>query len=428
MGDSQRNAGYLDFDLSIWAEAGHYFAKVINSPCGPSETVSLRTPFPNTTPTELVLLLENAVLRSQGLHRGLMSKEEGILREFGDEMFKIVFREPHQIAMQFANSLNMVELQKHNGVDGLRVKLRVEPPELAQLPWEYVYDELTKNYLCLRHRSPLVRFLEVAESTAALVVNGPLNILGMIANPGGEWALLDVDKERQRIDAAIAPLQERKEANFRWVQGHTSTNLLDMMQQESWHVFHFIGHGGIYRSSAASGGSGSDDDSNGFIVLGDGQGGAQEISATDLSLMLQGDGSLQLAVLNCCESGRGGGVKAYSSPGAALVRSGIPAVVAMQFPISDQAAIQFASRFYSSLASGYSVEKAVTAARVDMRLSSDLEWGIPVLFTRTVTGRMVPGARDRRVDSSIEETTTIVHDNFASKRQLAQQELRRLFG
>ena len=160
------DSGYLDFDLSIWAEAGRYFAKVINSPSGPSERVSLRTPYPNIPLTELVLLLENAVLRSQGSHRGPMSKEEGILREFGDEMFKIVFREPHQIAMQFATSLNLVAAKRGQGVDGLRVKLRVEPPELAQLPWEYVYDELTDNYLCLKHRSPFVRFLEVAEPTA----------------------------------------------------------------------------------------------------------------------------------------------------------------------------------------------------------------------------------------------------------------------
>ena len=122
----------------------------------------------------------------------------------------------------------------------------------------------------------------------------------------------------------------------------------------------------------------------------------------------------------------------FSSPGAALVRSGIPAVVAMQFPISDQAAIEFSRRFYASLAGGLSIERALTNARVAMYDERNFEWGIPVLFTRTHAGTPFP-ARSRALRPAEDGQTPAVppvaaaNADYAAKRQTAQQELRRLF-
>jgi hypothetical protein len=429
-------SSYIDFDLQITLEDGKYFAKVLDSPSGPSQRVALRTPFfPNTTMRELMLTLEVAVLRSQGRYRtGPVSRDEGVLRDFGSEMFKIVLREPPEIAAAFASSLMLARAQRGRNSDGLRLKLRVDPPELACLPWEYVYDEISKEYLCLLPHSPLVRFLEVGAPPAGVPVEGPLNILGMIANPGGSLTDLDVANERQNIDAAIAALQRTNDVYFRWVPGDTRDHLMDMMEQRPWHVFHFIGHGAS--SPAATGAAdaedGTDDQSDGYVIFGDGQGGSRAVSARELKLLLQGGGSLQLAVLNCCESGRGSARRAFSSPGAALVRSGVPAVVAMQFPISDQAAIEFSRRFYASLAAGLSIERALTNARVAMWDERNFEWGIPVLFTRTRAGTPFP-SRERAPRPADDgqgpavPPVAVANADYAAKRQTAQQELRRLF-
>jgi CHAT domain len=407
--------GYVDFDLRIWSEGKDYVAQVIGSPAGRSPTVKLRPLFPDVPHAELLLQLENAVLRGQGMHRGPMSREETVLREFGSEMFRAVWETP-AIAAQFRSSLNLVP----EGV-GLRLKLHVEPPELAVLPWEYVYDELAQTYLCLRNRSPLVRFLDLAAPPPALAVKGPLNILGMISNPGGEWEPLDTEKERRRIDEAIEPMKSL--VNFRWVQGGTAENLLDIMEQESWHVFHFIGHGGTERVSNAEA-KDAKDQLRSFIVLSDGRGGAEKVPAFELGLLLQGKGSLRLAVLNCCESARSAGENAFSSLGASLVQAGVPVVVAMQFPITDRAAIEFARGFYKSLSSGAPVERAITLARVNMRLKSSVEWGIPVLFTRASTGTIFVVERST-VASKVDELVG-VQDEYATRRAQAQEQLRKL--
>ena len=435
MADSK--SSYVDFDLQISVDDGKYYAKVLDSPSGPTDRVALRTPFfPNTSMRELMLTLEVAVLRSQGKHRtGPISRDEGVLRDFGSEMFKIVLREPPEIASAFASSLMLAMAQRGKDSDGLRLKLRVDPPELACLPWEYVYNEISKEYLCLLPHSPIVRFLEVTSPASSIAVDGPLNILGMIANPGGNLTDLDVAKERQNIDAAIAELQRTNDVFFRWVPGDTRDHLLDMMEQQSWHVFHFIGHGGGYPSQAIAGGAESeaDEESDGYVVFGDGQGGSRAVSARELKLLLQGNGSLRLAVLNCCDSGRGSARRGFSSPGAALVRSGVPAVVAMQFPISDQAAIDFSRRFYTSLATGLSIERAMTNARVAMWDERNFEWGIPVLFTRTKAGtpfsaraRSLPPAGDSPGPAA--PPVVVASADYTAKRETAQRELRRLFG
>ena len=63
------------------------------------------------------------------------------------------------------------------------------------------------------------------------------------------------------------------------------------------------------------------------------------------------------------------------------MREGIPAVVAMQYEITDPAALAFAAGFYESLARGNPVDQAVTKAREIVRVTQNsLEWATPVLF------------------------------------------------
>ena len=59
----------------------------------------------------------------------------------------------------------------------------------------------------------------------------------------------------------------------------------------------------------------------------------------------------------------------FSSTAAALVRLGSPAVVAMQYEITDRAAIEFSRYFYNSIAAGTPVDAAVARARRGMAIA-----------------------------------------------------------
>jgi len=71
-----------------------------------------------------------------------------------------------------------------------------------------------------------------------------------------------------------------------------------------------------------------------------------------------------------------------------LVRQDTTAVVAMQFPISDDAAAAFSSGFYGALADGLPIDQAATAARKGLIADFATEWATPVLFLRAPDGKV----------------------------------------
>jgi hypothetical protein len=419
--DMAAQKGYLDFDLYLSREGDRYFAEVRGSPAGPAEKALVRFPFGTDLLETTRLALENAVIRARlknELRGGPVSSDEKILQQFGAGVFRAVFQETLSVATKFASSLDMVR-DKAEEIDGLRLKLHVEPPELAMLPWEFMFDNSLRDddaYLCLRYRSPLVRFLDVAGPHTTLQIDGPLRILGMVSNPGVPgWEKLDTEAERERIETALKGVPPGT-VDFKWVPGGSPDDLFDFIQEGSWHIFHFIGHGGVDEYIDEEGQTRT----RGFVVMQDGHGGAVKVYGSRLGVMLQGNGSLRLAVLNCCDGARG----AFSSAGAALVSWDLPMVVAMQFPISNDAAADFAGRFYKSIVSGQSVERALTTTRQFMRSRSNLEWGIPVLFSRSGSSLLFQ-VESRDSEGPVSPQAVLTQQ--AGGNALAREELRRLF-
>ena len=81
--------------------------------------------------------------------------------------------------------------------------------------------------------------------------------------------------------------------------------------------------------------------------------------------------SLRLVVLNACEGSRVAPDDPFSGVAQALARQGIPAVVAMQFEISDPAALAFSQSFYQAIADGLPVDVATVEARRTMFADSN---------------------------------------------------------
>ena len=112
------------------------------------------------------------------------------------------------------------------------------------------------------------------------------------------------------------------------------------------------------------------------------------LRARGLAELLDDHYPLRLVFLNSCEGARGSENDAFSSTAATLVRRGVPAVVAMQYEITDGAAIEFSRDFYEALADGLPVDAAVTEARTAVSMDSMLEWGTPVLYMHSPDGRV----------------------------------------
>ncbi len=412
---------YLDFDLLLSrADNNTYSGEVRASPVGPSPRVPLNWPFCTQPVDMLMLKIENAILKGRGVRgfRGApISAEERVLREFGTDVFTAVFRKSPEIAANFTASLAIVRARPDCG---LRLVLHLEPPELAMLPWEYMFDQAAQTedgkFVCLHDISALVRFLEVRAPLSPIRGGSPLRILGMIANPATEgWDPLNTEAERMRIEQAVASAGGA--VSLKWVPGGTRDDLFDQLQSESWDIFHFVGHGGTQRYQDPDGKT----HTQGYVVLQRPGGGADPVYASELGMALNLNATLKLAVLNCCESARSG--NGFLSVGAAVVDNGVPLAVAMQFSITDGAAARFAGQFYKSLIAGQTVEQAITIARKFVAFQSNLEWGIPVLYSRTGASILF----DVRPGPPYQPPPSPVISQAAESRTQARQELRRLF-
>ena len=217
------------------------------------------------------------------------------------------------------------------------------------MPWEFLFDPRPAEFVALSRHTPIVRYLELPLGEPDLAVQPPIRVLGLVANPAGVPAL-DIEREKAKLAQALQPLGDTVE--LVWLPGQTVQDLQSALQGGPWHVFHFVGH------AAADGGSGE-----GVLLLADEQGNPDPLSATQLGRLLADQRTLRLAVLNACQGARGNEQSLFSSLAASLVRRGLPAVLAMQYDISDRAAIEFTGSFYGALAANLPIDAATSEGR-----------------------------------------------------------------
>ncbi|MGY1615293.1 CHAT domain-containing protein [Geodermatophilus sp. SYSU D00691] len=362
---------YADFDLLIEpADEGGYRARVLHSPVGETRPVPVTIPF---SPLELENFLLKVGRPRRSATRGEGSPEADAVKEFGGRLFEAVFRDGVRAAL--AGSLAQVAGQEDTG---LRLRLRlVDSPELSDLPWEYLYDRETRRFLALSQWTPVVRYLELPRPIRPLTVRPPLRILGMAANPT-DFAQLDVEAEWRNVRDALDDLEEAGRVQVDRVPTGRLADLRAALRRGEHHVFHFIGHG---RYDPAV--------QDGMLALEGPSGRAQLLSGADVGALLSDHRSLRLVVLNSCEGARGGRTDPYAGTAQSLVYQGIPAVVAMQFEITDRAAILFAHSLYEAVADGFQLDAAMAEARNAVRGEPNpVEWATPVLYLRAPDGRI----------------------------------------
>ncbi|CAN5841264.1 hypothetical protein BH10CHL1_BH10CHL1_13830 [soil metagenome] len=362
---------YLDFDLSIEAiEAapGHYRARVLDSPAGEAST-DFVLPFS-------AFELENYILKMgrprQGV-RGLNSTEGRAAQEFGRKLYDTIFQGAVRDCLR--SSLNIANQQAEQG---LRLRLRLSAaPALADWPWEFLYDTSFRRFFAHSATTPIVRYLDLPQRIPPLAVQPPLKILVMLASPR-DYGQLDVEGEWRKVQEALADLVERGLVTLTRLEKATLTSLQRQLRREQYHIFHFIGHGGFDQQTQ-----------EGVLLLENENGLMRMVAGSYIGALLHDHRSLRLAVLNACEGARTAQSDPFAGVAQTLVQQGIPAVIAMQFEITDQAAITFAHEFYSAVADRYPVDGALAEARKAIYAEgNDVEWGTPVLYLRAQDGQL----------------------------------------
>ena len=132
--------------------------------------------------------------------RRLDSPEMKIAKTFGAKLFDSVFGS--EIRACFRSSS---EEAGRRDV-GLRLRLRLDTPELADLPGNTFTIQTLNRFLALSVHTPLVRYLELPEHIKPLTVEPPLRMLVMISNPS-DYSELDVEQEWTILNGTLGSLK-----------------------------------------------------------------------------------------------------------------------------------------------------------------------------------------------------------------------------
>ena len=274
----------------------------------------------------------------------------------------------------------------------LRVQLsfRQDVGELASLPWEYLYypDTDAEPGFCFATALTLVlsRYMpstskrdETLRSTdnklrILVVVSQPTDLGPVIAEP----VIEQIEKLKEQLPIELTV--------------HTDTtldSLVDKIEEVNPNVVHFIGHGRFNR-----------DEAQGQIALLAAVTNVAEWCADDqfASVFTQVRARPRLVFLQLCESATVE-LSAFSATFAGLapklIQAKIPAVLAMQYPISNLAAIAFSKAFYESLGKGEAIDDSVQKGRfrITTRVAGAMNsrvFGTPVLYMRSRDGILLP--------------------------------------
>jgi HPt (histidine-containing phosphotransfer) domain-containing protein len=284
----------------------------------------------------------------------------------------------------------------------MRLHIAASETLVAGLPWEFLYDPDLGGPVALLG-APIMRYLPQPTRIPSLAAELPLKVLLTAAQTPPP---VNVERELREVERSLAGLGQQVQIVL---EPHLTRAKFQQFLRQSFHIWHFVGHGGF-----------SSDGITGRLMFEDAMGDVDHASASELRILLQ-DSGVRLIVLDACQGARLA-TDPFRSLAPALIQAQIPAVVAMQFSVPEEATRAFAAEFYRTLAEGWPIDACVSEGRKAVMNACGLhrpDWGIPVLYSRAADGRLFVPAAERaallHADSQSAETALLALSTLIEK-------------
>ena len=265
----------------------------------------------------------------------------------------------------------------------LQLRLGLKGRHLPRLPWEVLHAGdrplATGTDVVFSRYQPGTSLFK---QTRILPSSGPLKILMAIASPSDRDSLqlkrevLHLQQELQNRTAnPLKNSPQSPEIQLTILEQPDREQLTQALEQGDYQVLHYAGHSNL----GSRGGE--------LYLVSSRTGLTETLSGDDLAGLLVNNG-IQMAVFNSCRGAYGDPSDlADDSPERnlteALVKRGIPAVLAMAESIPDDVALTLTRLFYRNLNQGYPVDLSLSRARAGLISaygSHQLYWALPILY------------------------------------------------
>ncbi len=296
----------------------------------------------------------------------------------------------------------------------LRVRLRIddEAAEVHAIAWERLHSLHHGRAVpvAVSHRTPFSRYTETDFGRVDKLATPVVHMLFAISNPTGlpeGLHGLDVDEEVRAIHQAIGDLRPRDRIRVTILPGRTglgpgvrsalekdgytvvdgATSLRSLTRWLERHeIVHILSHGHFRRESPTGAGKAA------LFLEGD-DGGWEAVDDERLAdrIVALHPFCPHLIFLSACESARQETDPTHPLVGLApkLIHAGVPAVVGMRSPVPASVARELTVEFYRSLLEQGLVDVALNRARLFLFERDEVDWAIPVLFSRLPDGRVL---------------------------------------
>ncbi|MBK6431376.1 MAG: CHAT domain-containing protein, partial [Anaerolineae bacterium] len=304
------------------------------------------------------------------------------IQRVGRRLFEVLFGSDIAVAFGAARAM-----QKDKG---LRLRLEIVPPGLSALPWETMHD--ANGWLSTRGDTPLVRRFPASADVlypSSLQISPPLRILFVGASPANNTPI-DIEAIAARLagEEVLGKLIARKVVSFETLLHSTTDALLDKLA-EDFHAIVFVCHGGF-------------DETDGLqrpvIFLEDEDGDRSPLPAKGHLTDWLREKPTRLVLVAACNTA------ANTDETGVLLRSfaqelceTVPAVIAMQYSVSDLVAPAFVEQYLHLLAAFRPADVAIAEARQSLILppyQAGRDVFAPVMYLQTDDGALFRKARN----------------------------------
>jgi CHAT domain-containing protein len=212
-------------------------------------------------------------------------------------------------------------------------------------------------------------------------VEGPMTILIVVSSPEDQPRVI-----APPVIEAIQNLAKNQEITVVVEKLPTVDRFQEVIQENRPHVLHFLGHGEFDETKQAGK----------IALLADDERQARWVpDRLFAAYFTQMEAPPRLVFLHSCEGGANQFSARFAGLAPQLVRNNVQAVIAMQYPIQNKAAILFSKAFYRELLRRAPVDSAAQSGRYAITNDPDYGYesrvfGTPMLWMRSRSGMILP--------------------------------------
>lgn len=269
----------------------------------------------------------------------------------------------------------------------LRLRLGLKGTRLPRLPWEVLHEgdrplatgievAFSRYQLGTERKRLLTKRSSRTSDRLSFESDQTLRILMVIASPSDQETLeLSQEANHLKNELSRRPFNNSRKIELDILEQPGREQLTQALEQGQYQVFHYAGHSNL-------GESGGD-----LYLVSNKTGLTETLTGDDLAGLLANN-NVQMAVFNSCRGAYTATSNALDNRkernlAEALVKRGIPAVLAMAERIPDEVALTLTRLFYRNLNQDYPIDLSLSRARqglISAYGSNQLYWALPVLY------------------------------------------------